>query len=160
MRGRRLSDLARQAGVDACELDRHQFVCAYAARLSIEAPMRVAILLLFAVLSGCSGKDGKSFYVFFQPYDGSLDAQAQATVQQAASYANAHPLMPISIAGDATRPGDGIDTLRQQRVAVVKDALIKDGVGAFGIDVEGAGLAYANGVPDQPVGRVTINVGL
>ncbi len=122
--------------------------------------MRVAILLLFAVLSGCSGKDGKSFYVFFQPYVGSLDAQAQATVQEAARYSNAHPLMPISIAGDATRPGEGIDTLRQQRVAAVKDALIQDGVGALGIDVEGTGLAYPDGMPNQPVGRVTINVGL
>jgi outer membrane protein OmpA-like peptidoglycan-associated protein len=122
--------------------------------------MRVAILLLVAFLSGCSGKDGKSFYVFFQPYDSGLDAQAQATVQAAATYANAHPLMPISIAGDATRPDIGVDTLRQQRVAAVKHALVQAGVGAMGIDIQGAGLAYADGMPDQPVGRVTINVGL
>jgi outer membrane protein OmpA-like peptidoglycan-associated protein len=118
-------------------------------------------LLLCVALAGCAGGDGKAFYVFFQPYSSDLDSEAQTTVQAAATYALAHPLMPISIAGDATRPDTGDnDTLRQQRVAAVKDALVRAGVGAPGIDVRGNGLAYPDGVPDQPVGRVTVNVGL
>jgi outer membrane protein OmpA-like peptidoglycan-associated protein len=122
---------------------------------------RLAVLTLFALLAACGAKGGQSFRVFFQPYSSDLDAQSQATVQAAAAYANAHPLMPISITGDATRPDTGdIDTLRQQRVAVVKDALVRAGIGAAGIDIMGAGLAYPTGVPDQPVGRVVINVGL
>ena len=122
---------------------------------------RVAILLTFAFLSGCGGQTGKSFPVFFQPYSSALDAQGLATVQAAAAYANAHTLMPVAIAGDATRPDTGdIDTLRQQRVAVVKDALVQAGVGAAGIDVWGTGLVYANGDPGQVVGRVVISVGL
>jgi outer membrane protein OmpA-like peptidoglycan-associated protein len=122
---------------------------------------RVAIVLLFAFLAGCGGQAGKSFPVFFQPYSSALDAEGQATVQAAAAYANAHALMPVSIAGDATRPDTGdIDTLRQQRVAVVKDALVQAGLGAAGIDVFGTGLSYPNGDPSQIRGRVVINVGL
>nr|WP_294554219.1 hypothetical protein [uncultured Rhodopila sp.] len=122
---------------------------------------RVAIVLLFAFLTGCGGSAGKSFYVFFQPYSSALDAQGLATVQAAAAYANAHALMPVALAGDATRPDTGdIDTLRQERVAVVKDALVQAGVGAAGIDVWGTGLVYPNGDPGQIVGRVVINVGL
>jgi outer membrane protein OmpA-like peptidoglycan-associated protein len=122
---------------------------------------RVAVVLLFAFLAGCGGQAGKSFPVFFQPYSSALDAQGLATVQAAAAYANAHTLMPVSIAGDATRPDPGdFDTLRQQRVAVVKDALVQAGVGAAGIDVWGTGLAFPNGDPSQIAGRVVINVGL
>jgi outer membrane protein OmpA-like peptidoglycan-associated protein len=120
-----------------------------------------AALLVCVALAGCSGGAGKAFYVFFQPYSSDLDAQARATVQAAASYAIAHPIMPIAIAGDATRPDSGdIDTLRQQRVAAVKNALVQAGVGAPGIDVFGTGLAFPTGMPDQPAGRVTVNVGL
>nr|WP_294524049.1 hypothetical protein [uncultured Rhodopila sp.] len=122
---------------------------------------RLAIVLLFGLLAGCGGQAGKSFPVFFQPYSATLDAQGQATVQAAAAYANAHALMPVALAGDATRPDMGdFDTLRQQRVAVVKDALVQAGVGAAGIDVLGTGLAYGDGDPSQIAGRVVINVGL
>jgi outer membrane protein OmpA-like peptidoglycan-associated protein len=122
---------------------------------------RVAIVLLFAFLAGCGGQAGKSFPVFFQPYSSALDAQGLATVQAAAAYANAHTLMPVAIAGDATLPDSGdFDTLRQQRVAVVKDALVQAGIGAAGIDVFGTGLAFPTGDPSQVQGRVVINVGL
>nr|WP_294506810.1 hypothetical protein [uncultured Rhodopila sp.] len=122
---------------------------------------RVAIVLLFALLAGCGGQAGKSFPVFFQPYSSALDAQGLATVQAAAAYANAHTLMPVAIAGDATRPDSGdFDTLRQQRVAVVKDALVQAGLGAAGIDVWGTGMAFPTGDPSQVQQRVVINVGL
>jgi outer membrane protein OmpA-like peptidoglycan-associated protein len=122
---------------------------------------RVTIVLLFTLLCGCSGGAGKSFSVFFQPYSAALDGQALATVQAAATYAKAHPLMPVALAGDATRPDTGdLDTLRQERVAAVKDALVQAGLGAAGIDVWGTGMAFPTGDPSQVVGRVVISVGL
>jgi outer membrane protein OmpA-like peptidoglycan-associated protein len=121
----------------------------------------VAILLLSAVLGGCTSLDGKRFSVLFQPYSSDLDAQAQAAVQSASAFAQAHPLMPLSIAGYVVRidPGD-IDTLRQQRVMVVQDALVRRGVNQVRIEVLGNGILYPDGVPDQTVGRVDINIGL
>jgi hypothetical protein len=90
-----------------------------------------------------------------------MDSQAQAAVQSASAFAQAHPLMPLSIAGYVVRidPGD-IDTLRQQRVMVVQDALVRRGVNQMRIEVLGNGILYPDGVPDQTAGRVDINIGL
>jgi len=70
-------------------------------------------------------------------------------------------LMPLSIAGYASRidPSD-IDTLRQERVQTVQQALIREGVGPMRIEILGAGLLYPDGVPDLPTGRVEIAIGL
>jgi outer membrane protein OmpA-like peptidoglycan-associated protein len=122
---------------------------------------RVAILLLFAFLGGCTSLDGKRFSVLFQPYSSALDAQAQATVQSASAFAQAHPLMPLSIAGYVQRLDSGdFETLRQQRVMMVQDALVRQGVDQARIEVLGNGILYPDGVPDQTIGRVDINIGL
>jgi outer membrane protein OmpA-like peptidoglycan-associated protein len=121
----------------------------------------IVVVLLSTLLVGCSGPDGGKYRVFFQPYSSGLDARARAAVQSAATFANAHPLMPLSIAGYATPldPHD-IETLRQERVQAVQRALIDDGVASIRIEVLGTGLLYPDGVPDSPTGRVDINIGL
>jgi outer membrane protein OmpA-like peptidoglycan-associated protein len=122
---------------------------------------RAAILLLLALIGGCSGQGGKAFGIAFPAYSADLDPQAQAAVQAAATFAKAHPLMPLSIAGYAARPdAEDIATLRQQRVAVVRDALVREGVDQIRIEVLGNGILYPDGVPDLPTDKVNINVGL
>ena len=125
--------------------------------MRIHAP----ILLLLMALSGCGGDHGQTFSVVFQPYSTDLDAQAQAAVHAAAAFAQAHPLMPLSIPGYSTRPYPGnLPDVRQQRVAVVLGALIHEGIGRWRIGVLGNGLLYPDGVPGLEDDRVDINVGL
>jgi cytochrome c oxidase subunit 2 len=123
---------------------------------------RVVILLLLVFLGGCGGQAGQSFSLFFQPYSSGLDPRAQETVQTAATYAKAHPLMPISIAGysDPGNPADDFDTLWNQRSEAVQDALVRQGVGPMRIEVLGKGILYPDGLPNLPVRRVDINIGL
>jgi hypothetical protein len=124
--------------------------------------MRFGIVVLLPVLlSGCSGSDGGKFSVSFLPYSSALDAPGLTTVHNAAFFASAHPLMPLSVAGYAQRLDSGdIDTLRQERVQTVQQALISEGVSPVRIEVLGNGILYPDGVPDLPTGRVDINVGL
>ncbi len=121
----------------------------------------VAVVLLSALLVGCTGPAGGKYSVRFQPFSAFLDAPAQAVVHSAAAFANAHPLMPLSISGYASPldPSD-IETLRQERVQTVQRALIQEGVGRERIEVLGTGLLYPDGVPDSPLGRVDIKIGL
>ena len=122
---------------------------------------RVGVLLMLLGLCGCGGSLGKTFSVLFQPYTSGLDPKAQDTVRAAAAFANAHPEMPLAIAGDATRPEAGeTDTLRQQRVTVVKDVLVREGVDPFRIQVLGTEILHPNGISDQTLGKVAINIGL
>jgi outer membrane protein OmpA-like peptidoglycan-associated protein len=124
---------------------------------------RVAIVVLFAFLSGCSGSDGKTFPVYFQPFSADLDPQAQATVHAAAAFASAHPLMPLTIPGYATPPSaDALPTLRQEQVGAVREALIREGVDRLRIEIQGtgAGLVDHGGVPNITPGEVDIAIGL
>jgi outer membrane protein OmpA-like peptidoglycan-associated protein len=122
---------------------------------------RAAIFLLFVFLDGCSGHDVRKFSVLFQPFSADLDPRAQATVRAAAAFAKAHPLTPLSIAGYATRPDPGdVPTLRQERVGVVHDALVREGVDQIRIEVLGNGILYPDGGPDLPPDEVDISVGL
>ncbi len=122
---------------------------------------RVAVFLLFAALAGCSGPDGKKFSVLFQPFTSALDPKGQATVHATAAFAKAHPMMPLSLAGYAQRPDpDEFATLRQQRVAVVQNALVAEGVDQLRIEILGNGILYPDGVPDLPFDQVIINIGL
>ncbi len=119
------------------------------------------VFLLSAALSACAGPDGGKFSVGFLPYSAALDSPARSTVHNAATFANAHPLMPLSIAGYAHRLDTGdIETLRQERVQTVQRALISEGVDPARIEILGNTLLYPDGVPDLPIGRVDINVGL
>jgi hypothetical protein len=131
-------------------------------RRNIEVPMRFGVVvLLLALSSGCSGPDGGKFSVSFLPYSSALDTPGLTTVHNAAAFASAHPLMPVSIAGYAQPLDTGdIDTLRQERVQTVQQALINEGVSSIRIEVLGNGLLYPDGVPYLPTGRVDINVGL
>jgi hypothetical protein len=132
-------------------------------RCHIEVHMRqaVVVLLLAGLFGGCAGPYGAKYSVRFQPFSSALDSPAQTTVHDAAAFAKAHPLTPLSISGYATPldPGD-IETLRQERVQTVQQALISEGVSPIRIEVLGTGLLYPDGVPNSPIGRVDINVGL
>jgi outer membrane protein OmpA-like peptidoglycan-associated protein len=121
----------------------------------------MTVILLCVLAGACSSPNGGKYSVRFQPFSADLDPQARAVVHSAAAFANAHPLMPLSIAGYATplNPGD-IETLRQERVQTVQRTLIQEGVGAERIEVLGTGLLYPDGVPDLPKGRVDIAIGL
>jgi hypothetical protein len=122
---------------------------------------RVPILLLLVFLNGCSGPDGKRFSIQFQPFSSALDPRAQADIQAAAAFANTHPLMPLSIRGFAIPPDSGdVDTLRQQRVMLVRNELVRDGVSNIRIELLGNGILYPGGVPDLPPDRIDINIGL
>jgi outer membrane protein OmpA-like peptidoglycan-associated protein len=133
------------------------------AGLMIEARMRprIAAILLTTLLSACSGPLGAKYPVRFPPFDAGLDPQAQAAVRAAATFAAAHPLMPVTISGyrQPLDPSD-IETLRQERVQTVQRALLQEGVGSERIEILGNGLLYPDGVPDSPKGRVDINIGL
>jgi hypothetical protein len=132
-------------------------------RCHIEVYMRqsIVLLLLVGLFGGCAGPDGAKYSVMFQPYSSALDSPAQTTVHNAAVFAQAHPLMPLSISGYATRLGSvDIETLRQLRVQTVQQSLISEGVSPLQIEVLGTGILYPDGVPDSPIGRVDINVGL
>ena len=124
---------------------------------------RVSILLLFVFVSGCADREGKRFNVLFQPFSADLTPQASETVQVAAALAKTHPLMPLSVQGYRFRPDPvGFPTLQEQRVAVVLQALIREGVGRWRIDVLGNGILYPFGVRMPPLApeQVVINVGL
>jgi outer membrane protein OmpA-like peptidoglycan-associated protein len=121
----------------------------------------VVCLLLAGWFGGCAGPDGAKYRVMFQPYSSTLDSPARAAVHSAATFAQAHPLMPLSISGYATPlDPDDIETLRQERVQTVQQALISEGVSSFRIEVLGTGLQYPDGVPDSPIGRIDIAIGL
>jgi outer membrane protein OmpA-like peptidoglycan-associated protein len=124
---------------------------------------RIAVALLMILLAGCVGGDGGKFTVFFGPYSSQLDAKAQETIQAAATFAKGNPLMPVSVQGDNTQPDPTeFDTLRQLRVAAVKNGLVKAGVGDLRIQIMGSGINYPQGVPMPALspGQVLINVGL
>lgn len=152
---------AREADANLIAVSRRASIGA----IKMGGPMRyrVAVLLLFTFLGGCTGPSGQTFSVPFGPYSANLDPPAQEIVRAAAAFAKAHSLMPLSIAGYTIRPDpDYVDTLREQRVAAVRRALVTEGVGEFRIQVLGTGIVYPQGVPmpSLPPGRVDINIGL
>jgi outer membrane protein OmpA-like peptidoglycan-associated protein len=120
--------------------------------------------MLLTFLAGCAGKDGGKYTVFFMPYSSQLDQRAQDTIQAAATFAIANPLMPVTIQGYSTRPDPTEhDSLRELRTGAVKNGLLQAGVSSFRIQVLGVGgIIYPQGVPmpTLPPGQVDISVGL
>jgi outer membrane protein OmpA-like peptidoglycan-associated protein len=122
---------------------------------------RRAVVLLSTLLTACGGQTGQHFPVFFQLYVAQLDAQGQETVRQAAAFAKAHPLMPLSIVGTTPYMGEEPDTMSGQRTRAVLNALLQEGVGRMRIEVVGNNrLLDPNGMPNLPPRRVDIYVGL
>jgi len=121
---------------------------------------RLAVLLLSTLLSACGGQSGRQFPVFFQPYDANLDLQAQEAVHQAAAFAKAHPLMPLSIVGQTPYMGVEVDTMSGQRTQSVLNALLREGISRMRIEIVGSDrLLDPNGMPNLPAQRVDIHVG-
>jgi outer membrane protein OmpA-like peptidoglycan-associated protein len=122
----------------------------------------VTVVLLTVLVAACSGKDGGKYIISFRPFSASLDAPAQSAIHNAAIFAKAYPLAPISIDGYRTPPDpDEIPTLRQLRVQTVRQALINEGVDSFRIEVLGdRGMIYSDDIPKEPTGQVAVSIGL
>jgi outer membrane protein OmpA-like peptidoglycan-associated protein len=128
---------------------------------------RVAVALITATLiaaslAGCAGTE-ETFVVRFQPFSASLDIAAQSTLHAAAVYAKANPLAPLSVDGFHSRPDPTeFDTLPQDRVNVVTNALVDAGVERWRIEVLGTGIVDPQGVrmPTLPERSVVIKAGL
>ena len=124
---------------------------------------RLIFTLMLAFLGGCGGNAGQTFSVHFGTYVSDIGPNQQAVVMNAASYAVANPIMPVSIQGYQMRPETSwVDTVEELRVANVKAALIAAGVSSFRIQVLGNGVLYPEGVPmpELPDGVVDIRIGL
>src|ERR1700760_1586549 len=122
---------------------------------------RFVTLLLPPLMSACGGQAGQRYSVFFQPYSASLDPQGQQAVGAAATFAKAHPLMPISIKAYTPYLGEEIYTASGQRTETVLRALEQAGIGRMRIEVVGSDrLLDPNGMPNLPRDRVDIYVGL
>jgi outer membrane protein OmpA-like peptidoglycan-associated protein len=121
---------------------------------------RFAVLLLSTLVGACSGQSGQRFSVYFQPYSADFDPQAQQVVHEAATFAKAHPLMPLSIKNTTPDMGLQVDTLSGQRTEAVLHALLQEGVSRMRIEIVGADrLLDPNGMPNLPPQRVDISVG-
>jgi hypothetical protein len=122
-----------------------------------------ASLLMLGSLAGCAGGLGQTFVVGFMPFSATPDPQGQATFRAAVAYANANPLMPVTV--DGFRQGqysNEFDTLREERVRGAVSMLVAGGVSRERIDILGEGIAYAQGspMPGPPPDTVKISIGL
>jgi len=89
-----------------------------------------------------------------------FDPQAQQVVHEAATFAKAHPLTPLSIKNTTPDMGLQVDTLSGQRTEAVLHALLQEGVSRMRIEIVGADrLLDPNGMPNLPPQRVDISVG-
>ena len=93
--------------------------------------MRRLALLLSICLGACTTpQSSQRFVVFFQEWSAALDDNAQAAINAAAQWANAHPAEPVIVTGFADPEGSrkaNID-LSRTRAQVVVDQLTRDGV--------------------------------
>jgi outer membrane protein OmpA-like peptidoglycan-associated protein len=119
-------------------------------------------ILTLSSLGGCGllGDSGK-YSVYFQPYSAALDDQAGDTIHNAATYAKAHPVMPVIVAGYSAPPDpkQDVEGLSDQRAEVVKQGLIADGIRPNRIVTVGNGATDPKSMPTVSVRRVDINVG-
>jgi outer membrane protein OmpA-like peptidoglycan-associated protein len=124
------------------------------------AIMRLAVLLLLTLVGACGGQSGQRYSVYFQPYSAGFDPQAQQVVHEAATFAKAHPLLPLSIKNTTPYIGVQVDTLSGQRTEAVLHALLQEGISRMRIEIVGADrLLDPNGMPNLPAQRVDISVG-
>jgi outer membrane protein OmpA-like peptidoglycan-associated protein len=118
--------------------------------------------LLLASLGGCGlfTSTGK-YSVYFQPYSTALNDQANETIHSAASFAQAHPVLPVVVTGYSAPPDPKQDVpgLSDQRADAVKQMLIADGVSPNRISTVGNGITDPQTLPEVSVRRVDIGVG-
>lgn len=124
--------------------------------------VRWMTILLLVVLGGCSWLSGSQKYsVYFEPYSTELDQQARQTIDDAAKFAQAHPMQPVAVDGFAAQPDPkrDVDGLSVQRAEAVKQALVSDGVFPARITTAANGVVDPKGMPSVAVRRVDIGVG-
>ncbi len=122
-----------------------------------------ALVLMLGGLAGCGAGSGQTFLVQFMPFSATPDATGQPTIRAAIAFANAHPLMPITI--DGFRYGqypNEFDTIREERVRDVVAMLVAGGVDRGRIEILWKGIDYAQGspLPAPPPDEVKIAIGL
>ncbi|MGD0108145.1 MAG: OmpA family protein [Rhodopila sp.] len=114
---------------------------------------------MYVSLGACSWlSNPQEFSVYFEPYSSELDPQARQTIQDAASFARAHVLLPVEVAGFAAPPDPkrDVDGLSAQRAEVVKQLLVNDGVGQNRIATVAYGITDPKTLPSLAVRRVDI----
>ncbi|MBS0643959.1 MAG: hypothetical protein U1E70_12145 [Acetobacteraceae bacterium] len=123
---------------------------------------RVALLLMLTSLASCAGGLGQTYYVQFQTFSATPDAQGQATVQSVIAYAKQNPLMPVTIDGfHYGQYTNQVDTMAEERVRVVANMLVQGGISRSRIDILGkGGIAYAQGSPMAALPPNTVKVGV
>jgi outer membrane protein OmpA-like peptidoglycan-associated protein len=118
--------------------------------------------LLLATLGGCGWftETGK-YSVYFQPYSATPNDQATETIHTAASFAQAHPLLPVVVTGYSAPPDPKLDVagLSDQRADAVKQMLIADGIRPNRISTVGNGITDPQSLPEVSLRRVDIGVG-
>ena len=122
---------------------------------------RTVFLLMVGLLSGCAGGLGQTYYVQFMSFSASPDPQGQATVESAAAFAKANPLMPVTIDGfHYGQYTNQVDSMAEERVRVVISQLVRAGVARARIQVLGKGISYAQGSPISPLPPNTVKIGI
>ncbi len=98
--------------------------------------------------------------VYFQEWSAAMDDSALASIAKAASYAKAHPGLPIHVAGfaDPTGSKQANILMSELRAQVVVDQLVTDGVAPHSIGQIGHG-SVQFALTSQESRRVEISVG-
>jgi outer membrane protein OmpA-like peptidoglycan-associated protein len=125
--------------------------------------LRAALLLLLTALAGCAGGIGQTYLISFVPFSATPDSQGQATMQSLLQYAKTYPLKPITVDGfHYGQYTNQTDSLSEERVRVVIYRMTQSGIDRARIDIQGEGIAYAQGSPMDapPPDTVRIGVGL
>jgi outer membrane protein OmpA-like peptidoglycan-associated protein len=129
-----------------------------------ESVMRrlTAICLIAIMTIGAQAADAptQKVVVYFQEWSAALDDAALGAIAKAASYAKAHPGLPIHVAGfaDPTGSKQANVLMSELRAQVVVDQLVTDGVPARSIGQVGHG-SVQFALTSQESRRVEISVG-
>jgi outer membrane protein OmpA-like peptidoglycan-associated protein len=124
--------------------------------------VRWMTILLITALGGCaSSSEPQRFSIYFEPYSANLDQLANDTIRAAADFARAHAAAPIAVAGFSAPPDPqrDVEGLSARRAEAVKQALVKDGIGAERITTAANGVTDPKTMPQVAVRRVDITVG-
>ncbi len=124
--------------------------------------LRCAFLLFMcASLAGCVGGLGRTYSISYLPFSARPDPQGQQALAAAITFAKANPLMPVTLDGYTTPPDvRQFDSMAQERVRVLRLALIDGGIDRTRIGILGNGIAYPHGTAMPTLPRDTVNVGI
>lgn len=121
--------------------------------------LTLSLLVALAACAGLSTVPAQRYAVFFSESSAALDDNVNATIAQAAVWANEHPVTVVNVIGYADPNGSpqaNID-LSRTRAQVVADALTSGGVASQRIRISAEG-ATPFVLDSQEARRVTISL--